>query len=360
MKKLFTLCIFTVCLAFNLFAYNPPFGGEDVFRLSNPVLLSGGSSTTGGPSFLIVPSSIAYNPALTAIEQRSILNLSGTFLLDKDEYEGMQNGFGLQLGLVIPTKWLVFTGTLQGLFDDNERFDVGHSVIVHLGASKDVTDRLYLGAALYTGFYTGHGTDFSVGLDLGGLYQLDDISILKKPRIGVSLLNLGKPIGSDYTVTGIDGTTSKVSYPGIITPKGGFAATLLEISDFQAAFSADLSFPSFQNVIFDVAVGLSYRDMVSLNFGWNCNARELAAGGKVNMPSIGINIKFAISSDSEKIKESWRRSEIVPSVAWQNLNGGIHAISAGASLYLGMQDAEAPTIVLWNELATDEDVGEAE
>ena len=90
--------------------------------------------------------------------------------------------------------------------------------------------------------------------------------------------------------------------------------------------------------------------IINIYFGWNCNIRELVAGGKVNLPSIGINFKFAISTASEKVKDSWKKSEIVPSVAWQNMNGGIHVVSAGASLYLGMQDKEAPTILLWDEV----------
>ncbi len=348
--KTIIACSFFAFASASLFAYNPPFAGEDIYRITSPELLSGGGSATGGPAFTIVPASITYNPSLTAVEQRSIINASLSLMLDGDSYEDTHHGFGFQIGGVIPTRWAVIAGTLQGVFDDNTRFDLGHSFIAHIGAAKDVTDRLYVGANLYTGFYTGHGSDFTVGVDLGILYQLDDISFLKKPRVGLALLNLGKPLSGSYSVYGIDGSTSGVSYPGIITPRASFASDLLEIRDFALAFSADLAFPTFQNVLFDTALGFSYKDFVTLDFGWNCNIRELVAGGKVNLPSIGINFKFAISTASEKVKDSWKKSEIVPSVAWQNMNGGIHVVSAGASLYLGMQDKEAPTILLWDEV----------
>ena len=70
MKKILLLAG-TALLASTLFAYNPPFGGEEMFRLTNPELMSGAASATGGANFTVLPSSIVYNPALPAWEQNN-------------------------------------------------------------------------------------------------------------------------------------------------------------------------------------------------------------------------------------------------------------------------------------------------
>ncbi len=350
MKKRLLCVAGALCAVASVFAYNPPFGGEDLYRLTSPQLLAGGASASGGPVFTVIPASITYNPALTATEQRSILNLSGNFMFDTDADDGDATpGGGFQLGISIPTKFMVFSGSVQGLFCKNPRLDVGNSIVAHLGLSKDVTDKIFLGINLYTGFYFGSGSDFTIGADLGFLYRFDDMGFLKEPRIGVSLLNLGKPITGNYSTTGINSANPGESYPGIVTPRVSFAGTLISVAGFKTGFSTDLSSPTFQNLLFDVALGMDFRKIVNLNVGWNMNLRELMNGGKVNWPSVGINFKFGISSKSDKIKESWKQSELSPSVGWQCLNGGLQNIAASASLYLGMQDKEAPTIILWDE-----------
>ena len=66
--------------ASSLFAYNPPFAGEDLYRLASPDLMTGAASASGGPLFSVTALSSAYNPALTALSQRINLDLSGTML----------------------------------------------------------------------------------------------------------------------------------------------------------------------------------------------------------------------------------------------------------------------------------------
>ena len=63
MKKVILAAFFLAGMA-ELFAYNPPYGGEDLYRLAHPELMSGAASAAGGPNFTIVPASITYNPLL--------------------------------------------------------------------------------------------------------------------------------------------------------------------------------------------------------------------------------------------------------------------------------------------------------
>ena len=76
MKKVILAAFFLAGMA-ELFAYNPPYGGEDLYRLAHPELMSGAASAAGGPNFTIVPASITYNPALTAGVQRADIDFSG-------------------------------------------------------------------------------------------------------------------------------------------------------------------------------------------------------------------------------------------------------------------------------------------
>lgn len=346
-KALVTLlfCVFSSAL----FAYNPPFGGEDMFRLTSPELLAGGASATGGPFFCVTPLSVAFNPALSALEQRVLLTANGSLLIDSDSSDGDGSwGGGFGAGLIIPSKWFVFTGALEGLFCQNDALYVGNSFTSRLGLSKEVTEKLFVGATVYTGFFVLHDTDFTVGADIGMLYKIEDFAFFKNPRLGISLLNMGKPLTS-YSVLGIYGTREGTSYPGIFTPRVSFSSIIFETSRIAGGFSVDMSAPSFQNAVFDLACGVQLRQKISILCSWQVNCRELYEGATPNLPCLGVSARLTISSKSARVKESWQKSELEPALAWQSLYGTIQDISAGVHLYLGMEDKEAPTIILWNE-----------
>ena len=219
-----------------LFAYNPPAGGESIYRLAEPNLLADAGSASGGPLFTVVPGSIAFNPAVTALNQRVVADASYTMLIDTTAENTSTNKIasGFQLGTIIPSKWCVSTVVVQGLFVPFPSMNLGNSINIHAGVSKDVTDQLYVGLNAYFGTYFGYGSDFTVGADVGLLYLFKKIGFLTDPRLGVSFMNLGKPLGAGYVVTGIDGTTADVSYPGIVTPHVSFAATLFTVKKVPA------------------------------------------------------------------------------------------------------------------------------
>lgn len=359
MKKI-ALAAALLTLTAASYAYNPPLGGENLHSLTSPELISGGASATGGPIFTVVPASITYNPAITALEQRVTLDLSGTMLFNtENNLPGDSSvGGGFQLGLLVPTRYGVFTGTVQGLFCDMYSLNIGNSVVLHGGASKDITEKLSVGMNVYTGFYfgCGGGSDFTVGADLGVLYLPNDIGFLKEPKFGISLLNCGKP-ASSYKVLGIDKKEGN-SYPGILTPRVSFGAVLFKTPSISGGFSADLSFPTCQNVVADFGFGVTMAKIITVATSWQANVRELLeqSSDAVSWPSVGVNCRLSFKSEKVGNKfADWKQSEITPSLAWQNLYSGIHAVSAGAKINLGMEDKDAPVIYLWDEEMTEDE-----
>ena len=355
MKKIILTAAFLAGMA-ELFAYNPPYGGEDLYRLANPELMSGAASAAGGPNFTVVPASITYNPALTAGEQRADIDFSGTvfYNFDKIKIEGGSSdktaGGGFQAGMIVPTKWSVFSLTANALFADFYGMDLRKTLVFHGGLSKEVNEKLSVGANAYAGLYMGSGSDFSVGIDLGALYKMNSFSIFTNPRFGVSFLNIGK--SADYETLGIDDKKDSSSYPSPFTPRVSFASTVFEVKKWAGSFSTDFALPFFQNCVMDLGVGFEYNKFIRLSLGWQANIREIAEGKAdgVNSISVGVSLKLGITSKKfSETNADWEKSEVTPSIATQTLYSGIQAVSFGARLDLGLKDTDAPEIILWNE-----------
>jgi len=349
MKKITVAMTAALFAATSVFAYNPPFGGENIARLTNPELLSGAASATGGPNDIAIASSLAFNPALISPLQRISIDMSGTFLANtrSSSYDD-PCGFGFQTGVVVPTRWAAFGGSASGIFSNFHGMHVRDVFTARFGGAKEIIENLSLGVDIYTGLYFGEGGDFSLGADVGALYRFGTVGPIKNLRVGASLLNVGKPASDydNYCVTIAPWKTSS-AYPGIITPRASVGATLFEAGDFSGGLSTDVSFPSFQDVVLDIAFGLRFKNFCALNLGWQANLRELSEDNGYVLPSVGFSFKMLIESKKMAKKNSdWKQSEFTPSIAWQNLYGGIHAFSAGARLDLGMIDRDAPEIII--------------
>ena len=346
--------------ASSLFAYNPPTGGEDLNRLSGPELLSGGRSAAGGSLYYVTPSTIVNNPALPALEQRVMIDLGYTALIDNDDLSDKTYGNAAQIGTSIPSRYGVTTLLAQWITAPFYDMNLGHALDFRVNFSKEITDKLNFGATANLGIVYDEKNDWKGGVDFGVLYNFGKISFMNDFRLGVALLNLGKPYSGDELLgmnsdsrdeTGEDWEEASM-YPGLATLRVGVASTLFDTGAFVGGWSADLSVPTFQNAIVDLGFQVCYNDIIRLNIGWDVNVRELAEGKKdVNLPSIGLSFKFLFhSSKLAAGNADWGQSEMTVGAAWQQLYGGnVQAVSGGALLKLGTYDNDPPEINLWED-----------
>ncbi len=334
------ICFFTV----GAFAFNPAVGGETLYTLTSPVLLSNGISAVDGPFKNTGSYSIIGNPALTADIQRVMVDLSGTFLSSFGQGPDGTGG-AFNAGLIVPSKWGVATGAVQGIFSSFDALDVGTIFTVRAGFSKDVLEIFQLGVALDGSF----GSDWAANANLGFLHKIGNVAFAEDVRWGLSITGLGKPLSE--SMIGLESLEAD-GYPSQFTPRLGAAATLLNLSDFVLAASVDVSAPSFQNMVVDTGIGIRLFDMVVVNTNWNVNVKELSENIDILPPSIGVSVKFKINTGGRidfVDSQGWQESEITPQIAYRSLHTDIQAISGGVQLGLGLEDTQAPVIKLGAE-----------
>lgn len=359
MKKILS-AVLAFAAASALFAYNPPAGGQNLLRLSEPQLLAGGNSTAGGGLFGVTPSSIVTNPALTAWEQRGALDLAGTFLHNSnDDFDSDTAGGAFQAGLLVPSRWCVSTFLFQGNFAEFVDMPIGKSVAFTYGYAKDITETVSVGLSANFGYLFGDiGNDWTLSAGIGAYYNFGDWKFLKNIRFAASLLNLGKmytdseTIGIESDLDDDDVDISEAdSWPALATLRTGVAASLIETDQLDLGLSLDFSYPTFQNLVIDTGLQMEIRDIVKIYSGWEFDVREFAEGSKNILPSIGVSFKFRFNSKEGSFlaNKGWAESEITVSGGWKRMYENIDAFSAGAVMNLGMKDTQAPEIKLWGE-----------
>lgn len=333
----------------SLFAYNPPNEGENLFGFSNPFLLTNGSSTAGGGIFECSPSSMAVNPAILAFEQRVTFDFGYTGMFSSVD-ESAPYGQSFNLGALMPTPFAVVGGEIVGVFVPFKEMQLGNSFTLKTAAAKKVADRLSLGVGVNAGITYGYNTDWLLTADIGGLYEVGDFGFMKDIRFGASVLNIGKTYNST-TVKGIYGNQSNTSwkgYPCFMTVKTGAAANFVKTKDFVLGLSFDVSFPFFNNIIFDSGLQIDIKDFFRLSTSWQYDMNAVAQGYAIDIPTVGISFKFNI--DTKFIgNNEMKKSEMAVSSAWKNVNGNINAVSLGATVNLGQKDTEAPVIEIMDD-----------
>lgn len=347
MKRIVTFAITAGMMFFATFAYNPPVGGEDLFIFSNPKTLSGAVSVTGSNFIFSGPDSIVINPALPAREQRVALDAAYTFLCSSGSLYGFQIGSAMQTGITIPTKMFVFSGYINGTFIPFGEMNLGKSINAKAALSKEITEKLIVGIGLNGGYMWSLGYDWSLSGNIGFVYEVGDLGFLRDFRYGASILNLGKNYNNCYRIGFKLGPTTE--YPTILTMKLGTAATFFgnDVVKFGGAF--DFTVPCFQNIIMDLNLQLSIKDMFVLSVGEKINIAESINNSNNFIPSVGIIFKFSFDVKNNNYLESkgWNQSEMSISTAYKNLYNNVNAISGSLDINLGMKDTQAPEINLW-------------
>lgn len=332
-----------------LFSYNPPAGGQNLFKISSPELLTGANSCAGGAFYSVSADSIVNNPALAAYEQRATLNAAGTMLFSGKDPSEKTIGGAFETGLLLPSRWYVYSFLLQGTFVPFHDMHLGNSVTFTGSIAKDLSEKLAVGLSADIGVSFGNDSDWLGAFNLGAFYNFGDFKFMRDIRFAAVLSNLGKPL-KNTDLVGIDGSKAE-KWPGIATLTMGTAATLFDSKYFDIGASLDFAFPSFQNFVLDAGLQMMICDIVKISSAWELDVRELANGHKNLIPAVAVGCKFIFSSKEGSLlaNKGWAQSEISISGAWRQLYKNINAASAGAKINLGLVDTQAPEIMLWGE-----------
>jgi hypothetical protein len=344
MRKNLFLSLTVVLLAQPVWSSDPPVGGERLFFLGHPGFISGAMSSSGGGIFApeVTGSHVmGINPALAAGVQRFSIDAAYTGLVGAGGY-----GNAFYAGALFPSRYGVFSGGVQGAFLPLDDMKLGNTLLARAGFSRDVTDRLFVGADLYGGGAFGggpSGTDWALGLDAGFVYNLGSLAFLKNARYSVVIRNMGKNF--------ID--NEKNIYPGILAPAAGFAALFVDKAKFSAGFSVDLSFPLFQNLVFSAGLQAKIARFIKVSAGWDMNLRETLKlkGNGVHLPFVGIGVEFAADTSKSGFmsRQGWQKTDFDISGVWQQLNNQVQLFSVGITANLGVQDKEPPVIQIGEE-----------
>ena len=344
-RVVFTLCALMGTYTF-LFAYNPPAGGESANTFFSPDLLGGQASATGGPFGDGNPAELATNPALSAYEQRIIFDLSYAAVIGFNK--NTANDFGWKghlanIDFLYPGRRGVIAADVHFFTSAFDSLPWGTAGSMRLSYSKDLTDDLALGIGLYGIF----GTDWGLGADLGALYRLGDLGFAKDSKVGASITGMGKPYNAGRGGVRDANDTSGFlgnSFPGMFTPRVGFATTFISVKNFKLGMAFDLSFPTFQNLVFDTGLHMKFADMVTFKTGWNFNLVETLNHRQTYIPSFALACSIKIKSKDANQSNAWEQSDITPQLAVKPLYNNIWAIGAGVNVKVGKTDTAAPVI----------------
>ncbi|MBN1241399.1 MAG: OmpA family protein [Spirochaetales bacterium] len=306
-------------------AFDPPTGSEAPPVLSSPFLVASG----GRVAQEWAPMGSFLNPAAAAWAQRSFIEASYLALPGFGPSTGY--GSGLDLGLTLPRAYGVWSFGLSYLHSPFPALPLETSLSAQASIAKELSGRVALGLGL--GGSIGGPAGWSLDGDLGVLVRHGDLGALKEFAWGAALTGLGKTVA-----------------PSPYTFSIGASGYLVRSSSFDLGLAADLSFPSFQNLVLGLGLDLAIGRVAFINLGWDVNLREAFDGAAESMiPSFGLSALIPLDRKADESfisKSGWDRSELRPALAARPLYDGIWGISAGAGMALGVVDRNPPSIEL--------------
>ena len=339
--------------------YEPPIGGETLLLLGHPSLTAGAVSTAGNLLWQPFkrggssagPAAITVNPALTANNQRFTLDAGYTGLFQaKGDFAAAHY---IHIGSLFPTRYGAFSAALRFNAGSLPAIDLGQVVLANAGFGRDITQNLFVGAALTGGYNfneTGEAAnepakrpfnDWALFAKIGFVYRLGDLGPLLESAVAATVSQLGKPFTNGVSGTGF--------YPSLATPQVGYSAIVLDETHVRTGFSVDLSFPIFQNLVLDAALQIEIARVILISAGYKINIRETLRTDTMNLPFVSLSYNFTagMGKSGALIERGWERSDIGISGVWESMYGGAaHLISAGALINMGSPSTDPPQILI--------------
>ena len=339
MNKVFIILLFTL---FMPFAEAGDFqGGYLFYDLLSP------SMSSSAASFINLDSPLAAmnNPASTGFLQRITLEAAYTGVNGYNSYSGWTN-IGA-LGFSYPGKALVLN---TSLFLVNSNFDFYNSAFlsgINVSAAKDIYENLSIGLGLNFGYGKEGDTDWMLSADLGFIHYPNEFLSHKNFRWGAVFKNLGKGFspGSDS------------SMPPLFTPGLGAGINIFRSSKIAGDLTADIYFPSFENVVINISKNITFANSLRLNLAARANFDTLADNDiKLSSfsPSIGLSYGFKADLGSLNIKSlkerEWNKTDLIADAAFTQVAENIQGYGLGVRVPLGYIDKEGPVInINYNE-----------
>lgn len=311
-----------------------PNGAEQVLPLAHASQAGAGAFIARGSN----ASAAALNPAAGALEQR--LTVDASYILISDMASGEEFGHSVDLGVLMPTRFAVFSSSLQFLTSPFEEMPLGSNFTASLQISKELWSKLGLGL----GLKLGAGTDSKIVGDIGMRYNIGKLGPFNDFAWAVVLSDLGVSPA-----------------PAAFTPRVGVDFTLFKLKDNKKGLSplamqtsAELAIPGFVNASGALGLHLSFFERVNLHASMDFNLREML--DKTNrsfIPALAIDARIPLSGKlKEKIKALPTEGEIIISTPVRPLYNDIWAIGGGIVLHSGLVDRTPPLIALsWPEEA---------
>jgi flagellar hook assembly protein FlgD/outer membrane protein OmpA-like peptidoglycan-associated protein len=326
--------------------FSPPAGTGAFYDLASPEFLMTGPTVASGMS----PYSDAVNPAASGEVQRTTLDLSYLGLAGF----GSQPGYGsaVNLGLAVPTPAGVISGSARLVSVPATFTSLAFGTVGAVGLSfaKELYPRFSVGVGLsfLVGGSGGNPADWGLDLDLGVVHHPGDLSIFKDFSWGVALRDFGKGYSPDPAGT---------SFPAPFTLAAGLSFSLVRTTWVNWGFTADLSFPSFQNVRLDGSTRLGIHDTVFLSFAGHFDLHEVVGtwgdAASPRTPPIAFGVDVKLRTDSRKTvkllkatERGWNRSEIDVDAGAAALQAGIWGIGLGVNVKLGEIDRTGPAVAV--------------
>ncbi|MDR1176556.1 MAG: gliding motility-associated C-terminal domain-containing protein [Treponema sp.] len=316
-----------------------PHGADAVPDLYSPATAGfGGFSTTQGGA----PAG-ALNPAQGGDAQRMVFDLGYIGIGGLGDEGGYGND--IELGALIPTKYMVFGGSLRFINSPfEESLPIGNVFSGNLNVSKELLRGMSLGLGLNFGF----GTDWSLNGDLGFRYNIGKLGPFPNFTWALAFRGLGKSF-----------------YPSPFTPLGGISFDIVQIEGkegkpipFRLGFAADAGVPSLfdwdhTSLIFKTGLNMTFAEIVNLGISWpgasGLNVRELSRGEPfVAAPSIGLSVDIKLKSGGKGLAGGWLPSDgdLIIAGGAKPLYNDIWAFGGGLTWYAGIMDRTPPAITV--------------